>query len=91
MDQLLKFQLNPTINEVGTLILRKVYNVGKWIAPHHMLLGCEILTCSTAQFGILHFYLLTIISKWFINDTKLNNYNNQYLSFQLQSKLHQIL
>jgi len=37
-DQLLKFQLNPTVNEVLTFILRKVYNVGKWVAPHHMLL-----------------------------------------------------
>ena len=78
-----KVQVDPTVNEVGTLILRKVYSVGKWVAPHHMLLGCEILTCSTAQFGILHFYLLKIISKWFTDDTKLNNCNNQYLLFQL--------
>jgi len=47
-DQLLQFQLDPTVNKVGTLILRKVYSVGKWVAPHHMLLGCEIFTCSTA-------------------------------------------
>jgi len=63
MDQLLKFQFDPTVNEVGTFILRKVYSVGKWVASHHMLLCCEILTCFTTQFGILHFYLLKLISK----------------------------
>jgi len=75
-DKLLKFQLDRTVKEIGTFILRKMCSVGKWVAPHHMLLCCEILTCFTAQFGILHFYLLKLISKWFIDDTKLNNCNN---------------
>jgi len=88
---LLKFQLDPTVNKVGIFILRKVYSVGKRVVPHHMLLGCEILICSTTQIDILHFYLLKIISKWFIDDNKLNNCNNQYLSFQFQSKLPKIL
>jgi len=90
-DPLLKFHLDPTVNEVETLILRNVCSVGKWVAPNDMLLCCEILTCSTIQFGILHFYLLKLISKWFINDIKLNNCNNQYLSFQLHFKLPKIL
>jgi len=47
-DQLLKFQLDPTVNKVGTFILRKVCIVAKWVAPHHILLCCVILTCSTA-------------------------------------------
>jgi len=37
-DQLLQFQLDPTVNEVGTFILQKVCSVGKCVAPHHMLL-----------------------------------------------------
>jgi len=73
------------------LHLRKVYSVGKGVSPHHILLGCEILTCSTTQFSILHVCLLKLISKWFIDDTKLKNCNNQYLSFQLHSKLPKIL
>jgi len=34
-DQLLKFQLDPTINEVGTFILRKVCSVEKWIVSQN--------------------------------------------------------
>ena len=37
-DPLLNSRLDPTINEVGTFILQKVCSVGKWVAPHHMLL-----------------------------------------------------
>jgi len=33
-DQQLKFQLDPTVNEVGTFILQKVCNVEKKVAPH---------------------------------------------------------
>jgi len=62
-DQLLKFQFDPTVNELGTFILRKMCSVGKRVASHPMLLCCEILTYSTTQFGILHFYLLKLISK----------------------------
>jgi len=33
-DQLLKFQLDPTVNIVGTFILQKVCSVEKKVAPH---------------------------------------------------------
>ena len=29
-DQLLKFQSNPTVNEVGTFILQNMCSAGKW-------------------------------------------------------------
>ena len=34
-DQLLKFQLDPTVNEVETFILRKVCSAGKWVVPQN--------------------------------------------------------
>jgi len=64
-DQLLRFQFDLTVNEVGVFILWKVCSAEKWVAPDHMLLGCEILTCSTVQFGILHFYLLKVVYRWY--------------------------
>jgi len=32
MEQLLKYQLHPTVNEIEIVILRRVYSVEKWVA-----------------------------------------------------------
>jgi len=34
-DSLLKFQIDPTVNEVGTFILRNVCSAKKWITPQN--------------------------------------------------------
>jgi len=49
-DHLLKFQIDTTVNEIRTFILRKVRNVEKWVAPQNKVkkrkCGCTKINSS---------------------------------------------
>ena len=76
-DQLLKFQLDPTVNEVGTFILRKVYNVEKKSSAtsiKHTHSRTKITTLYFKEKGFLASLTWSELTKDF--DTKQRNTTN---------------